>query len=122
MKAANGESRVDLWPYRTAVDPIAASFRLQLARDGWSGLVSADNEVLDGIRTVASLLAAERLKFVDGAAPELLRGMSGYVWDDKQQKLGIAAPVKVDDHGPDALRYGVMAARSTWRGWDLAAA
>jgi len=108
---------IGMWPHRVAIDPSAASFRALLRNRQWGGLVSADNSVLDGIRNVASLLAADRLKFVKGAAPELEREMLGYVWDPKQQALGIDAPFKVDDHGPDALRYDVQAARSEWRPW-----
>lgn len=88
-----------VWPERTAVDPSAASFRRQLRNDGWTGLVDADNPVLDGIRNTSSLLAARRLLFVDGAAPELEREMLGYVWDEKKQDKGLDEPAKVDDHG-----------------------
>lgn len=108
---------VDAWPQRIAIDPSAASFRALLRNRDWGGLHPADNSVLDGIRVVSSLLAAGRLLFVDGAAPELEREMLGYVWDPKAQKVGEDAPMKVDDHGPDALRYGVQAARSEWRPW-----
>lgn len=106
------------------VDPSAASFSTQLHRDHWSGVRNADNEVLDGIRTVASLLAVDRLKFVDH--PSLSDGMAeliGYQWDDDALKLGEEKPTKVDDHFPDQVRYGVRAARPWWRHWltgDLA--
>jgi hypothetical protein len=30
---------------------------------------------------------------------------------------GRAQALKVDDHGPDAIRYGVTAARQVWRPW-----
>lgn len=127
----NGRATVDVWPERTAVDPSAASFRSMLRNRCWSGLVEADNAVLDGIRNVSSLLSAGRLQFLthdDGkpAAPELERELLGYVWDEKAQKKGEDTPSKVDDHGPDALRYDVQVCRSTWRPWlaqtDLAAA
>lgn len=117
---------VGVWPERTALDPAAASFRAQLRRDGWSGLVAADNPVLDGIRNVSSLLAAGRLLFVEGAAPELERELLGYVWDEKAQAKGEDVPVKQDDHGADALRYDVQVTRSVWKPWlatpDLKAA
>jgi PBSX family phage terminase large subunit len=106
-----------VWPERTAVDPSAASFRRQLRNDGWSGLVPADNPVLDGIRNVSSLLAAHRLQFVAEAAPELERQLLGYVWDEKAQRKGEDEPLKQDDHGPDGLRYGVAVCRSVWRPW-----
>jgi hypothetical protein len=111
-----------VWPDRTAVDPSAASFRRQLRNDGWTGLVEADNPVLDGIRNVSSLLSAGRLLFLADeqgkpAAPDLEAEMLGYVWDEKKQDKGLDEPSKVDDHGPDGLRYGVQVCRSVWRPW-----
>jgi PBSX family phage terminase large subunit len=111
-----------VWPERTAVDPSAASFRTMLRVSGWTGLVAADNAVTDGIRNVASLLAARRLLFTarrDGtpAAPWLERELLGYVWDPKATARGEDEPLKADDHGPDALRYGVASCRSVWRPW-----
>ena len=38
----------------------------------------------------------------------LIGELSGYVWDAKAAKQGEERPVKLDDHGPDALRDGVM--------------
>jgi PBSX family phage terminase large subunit len=111
-----------VWPELTAVDPSAASFRTMLRVSGWTGLVAADNAVTDGIRNVASLLAARRLLFTarrDGtpAAPWLERELLGYVWDPKATARGEDEPLKADDHGPDALRYGVASCRSVWRPW-----
>jgi PBSX family phage terminase large subunit len=121
VPAPEGMTASGVWPDRTAVDPSAASFRSMLRNRGWTGLVSADNAVDDGIRNVASLLAARKLVFAAGqrgpAAPFLEREMTGYVWDPKATKRGEDAPVKVDDHGADALRYCVMACRSVWRPW-----
>ena len=113
----NGLPAVDVWPSRTAIDPSAAEFRAALRNRGWGGLVAADNAVLEGIRNISSLLAADRMWFVEGAAPELERELLGYLQDPKAQKEGSDAPMKVDDHGPDALRYGVAAARQVWRPW-----
>jgi len=33
------------------------------------------------------------------------------------QAKGEDAPLKQDDHGPDALRYDVQACRAVWRPW-----
>jgi PBSX family phage terminase large subunit len=110
-------------PYRVAVDPSAAGFRNVLSRRGWTGLTSSDdkiNPVRDGIRNVASLLGLVRLRFVEGAAPHLEREMQGYTWDEKAAARGEDTPVKVDDHGPDALRYAVASARATWAPWITA--
>lgn len=110
----------DTWPERTAVDPSAAGFRNVLANRGWTGLTGSDekiNAVRDGIRNVASLLGRGRLRFVKDAAPELERELLGYVWDEKASAKGEDTPVKVDDHGADALRYVVAACRLVWRPW-----
>jgi hypothetical protein len=94
------------------VDPAARGFR-----NAWHGVTgrwprAADNAVLPGISEVASLLGAGRLRFVDGACPVLLRELSGYAWDAGAQARGVDAPVKKDDHGPDALRYAVRGLRA----------
>lgn len=113
----------DCWPQRVAVDPSAAGFRNVMRNRGWSGLTTTDdkiNPVRDGIRNVASLLGGSgraRLKFVEGAAPVLEDECQGYVWDDKKAETGEDVPVKQNDHGPDALRYAVASARSTWKPW-----
>lgn len=95
-----------------AVDPSAASFRLQLWADGIANVVEADNSVADGIRTVASLLSIGSLRIVD--APHLVDEIPGYVWDPKSAEKGVDAPVKVDDHSCDALRYACMIAAPLW--------
>ena len=58
-------------PERVILDPSAASFHRQLWADGVSGVILADNAVIDGIRTVASLLAVDRL-VVSSACTHLL--------------------------------------------------
>lgn len=122
VPAPDGYEPGQVWPERTAVDPSAASFRTMLRTAGWSGLVAADNAIGDGIRAVSSLLAARRLLFAcddrgQPAAPELERELLGYVWNPKATERGEDEPLKADDHGPDALRYGVMACRGAWRPW-----
>jgi len=98
------------------IDPSAASFRAQLQRAGWGWATRAENEVLDGIRSTASLLAAGRLR-IHESCTELLRELAGYVWDARAAERGEDAPLKQDDHGPDALRYFVASESRLWRGW-----
>jgi PBSX family phage terminase large subunit len=96
------------------VDPSAASFRAQLQRDGmasWAAL----NDVLDGIRTVATLLSNDQLR-ISRACPHLIGELAGYSWDAAAQKLGEDKPLKVNDHGADALRYGLYTTRNAWEG------
>jgi hypothetical protein len=65
---------------------------------------------------VSSLLSADRLR-IHESCTGLIGEMSGYVWDPKAAERGIEQPLKVDDHGPDAERYGVMGTRRWWRHW-----
>jgi PBSX family phage terminase large subunit len=101
-----------LAPEQIVVDPSAASFRVQLHRDGWSSFL-ADNDVLDGIRTTASLFATGRL-LVSSACPELIKEIPSYAWDPKASEKGHDQPIKVADHGVDALRYGLHTTRALW--------
>jgi PBSX family phage terminase large subunit len=94
------------------VDPSAASFRVQLHRDGIASVL-ADNEVVDGIRDVASLFATGRL-LVSSACPELIKEIPGYAWDEDAAAKGEDKPIKLADHGVDALRYGVRTTRAVW--------
>lgn len=99
-------------PHYVIVDPSALSFRTQLHRDGMNPVLG-NNAVLDGIRTVSSLLSAGKL-LVSRDCPALIAEIPGYSWDDKAALKGEDKPVKVADHGVDALRYGCMTTRSLW--------
>lgn len=101
-------------PEWTIVDPSAASYIEQLHRDGGASVVPADNSVLDGIRTVGSLLAMNRL-FIHESAAGVIEEMPGYSWDDEAAEKGDDKPIKVDDHSMDALRYGVRTTEAIWR-------
>ena len=87
------------------VDPSAASFIQELRSRGWL-VKPADNEVLDGIRKVSTMLASGRLR-INRRCTGLCAEMQAYVWDDKAQERGEEKPVKQKDHGPDALRYRI---------------
>lgn len=108
---------------RVFVDPSATSFIRQLHYDGWQGVRLADNEVLDGIRSVASLMSDDRIR-VHESCTGFLGEVPGYVWDPKKAAAGEDAPVKANDHSCDDFRYGIMGTRRWWRHWmrDRAAA
>lgn len=109
----------------TVLDPSAAPLRVQLRSDGWQGVRGADNRVEFGLQAVASLFGGERLYVDKVKCPQLWDELCSYVWDEKALERGEPEqPMKFADHGPDALRYAVMAARSVWREWlpHLAAA
>ena len=96
------------------VDPAAASFRKQLFADGVLNVAPGHNAVLPGIRTVQSLLATGGL-LVSDACTELVTQLPGYMWDPKATDKGLDAPLKVDDHEVDAVRYGIHSSRAMWR-------
>jgi PBSX family phage terminase large subunit len=100
-------------PEWTVVDPAAAEFVTQLHRDGLTPVL-ADNAVLDGIRTVASLLATNRLK-IHRSCQGLVDEIGGYSWDPDKAEKGEDAPIKTADHSLDALRYAVKTTESVWR-------
>lgn len=109
-------NRLGIAPARIVYDPSAASFAAQMHADGIRHLWPADNSVQDGIRDVSTLLSADRLR-IHKACEGLLQELQGYVWDSRQTDKGKDAPLKADDHGPDALRYGIRAMRTIWSKW-----
>lgn len=102
-------------PEWSFVDPSAASFITQAFTDqSLPNLARANNEVVDGIRSVASLLAAGLLR-VHRSCTGLIEEMPGYVWDEKAAEKGEDKPVKIADHSVDALRYAVHSTAHEWR-------
>lgn len=104
-------------PRRIHVDPSATSLIRQLELDGWRGVVAkARNEVSDGIRYVASLLALDKLQ-VHESCTGLIGEAPGYVWDPKAAKRGEEKPLKTNDHHCDATRYVTMGTTDEWWDW-----
>ncbi len=101
----------------TFIDPSAVSFGLQLARDGIKHVIKANNAVIDGVRAVSTLLSLGRLYICQERCQGLIEEMQDYVWDEKAQERGEDKPLKVNDHGPDALRYGILTNRAVWAKW-----
>ena len=95
------------------VDPSAASFKAELLQRGIFH-TDANNEVLDGIRITASMLAQKKLR-VHVRCQNLIRQMQSYAWNEKARDRGVEEPLKVNDHGPDACRYGVATKIPAWR-------
>ncbi|GAA3441051.1 PBSX family phage terminase large subunit [Planomonospora venezuelensis] len=100
-------------PQYVVVDPSAASFRAQLHYDGVTTAAGA-NEVLPGIRTVASLLATDRLR-VHRSCAGWIEEVPGYSWDDKKAEKGEDEPIKAADHSLDAGRYAIHTTRNVWQ-------
>ena len=96
------------------VDPSALSFITELRKRNIR-VKQANNDVEDGIRRVATLLASGDLKLCK-AAKNTIKEMYSYVWCDKASALGKDKPLKKMDHHLDALRYGIF---SRWPKGDL---
>lgn len=88
------------------IDPSAASFALELQRWGFTGIVDADNEVVEGIKTTARMLKSREIAICE-KCENLIEEMKGYTWDKKAQLSGLDKPVKKKDHAPDAFRYKI---------------
>lgn len=108
-------------PRFTILDPSAASFRVQLSQDGVMS-TQADNEVLYGIRTVASLLGAGKFLIArptaqhpDRGCPRFIQEAPGYAWDPKATLAGEDKPLKIADHSLDQARYGLITTENIWR-------
>jgi hypothetical protein len=95
------------------VDPAAAGFKIELTSRGY-WVTNADNEVVDGIQRVTALLGSRRLRFHRHNTPKTQVEMQTYAWDPKAPK-GEERPIKKNDHGPDAVRYGVETKVPDWR-------
>jgi PBSX family phage terminase large subunit len=100
-------------PRFAVIDPSAASFKVQMYQDGWS-VTDGVNAVVDGIRLVSALLAVDRLK-IHRSCKGLISEIPGYSWSEAHAERGEDVPVKADDHGCDALRYGCATTRALWQ-------
>lgn len=99
-------------PRAIYADPAAASFHEELRRRGIR-TAKADNHVVDGIRTVESLLTSGMLT-ITPECKQLIQEIPGYRWDPKATERGKDAPVKEKDDYCDAMRYTVFSSRGYW--------
>ena len=83
------------------VDPSAASLIAAIRRRGRFSVRKARNEVLPGIRLVATLLKAGVL-LIGPECKNAIREFQLYRWEDKGEKDGV---VKENDHAMDDIRY-----------------
>lgn len=90
-------------PVKIVIDPSAASFIAELKKRGYR-IKKARNDVLDGIRYVASLLSLGKIAIYKECV-ETIKEFSSYMWDYKAAERGEDKPVKQNDHCLDGLRY-----------------
>lgn len=84
---------------KVIVDPSASSLIATIRRHGVFSVRRARNDVLPGIRLVAQLLRAGRLRIGEGCR-DTIREFGLYRWQE-----GADAPVKEQDHAMDDVRY-----------------
>lgn len=90
-------------PAKIVIDPSAASFIAELKKRGYK-VKKAKNDVLDGIRYVASLLNRGMIG-IHKSCKNTIMEFNSYTWDAKASERGEDKPVKQWDHCMDALRY-----------------
>ena len=98
------------------VDPSAASFLETIRRHGRFRPRKADNAVLPGIRTVAALFQAGRLKILR-SCKDTLRELSLYSWDPQAPEDRV---IKEHDHAMDDMRYfaaTILRKEFRWEEW-----
>lgn len=96
-------------PDYVEVDPSAPAFIEQLRQDYpdfTTRIGHAINTVLTGIQQTAQMMYQGKLKISDSCT-NTLKEMAGYVWDANATEHGQDAPMKVNDHAMDCLRYAV---------------
>lgn len=90
-------------PEKIIIDPSAASFIAELKKRGYK-IKKAKNNVLDGIRFVASLLNEEKIA-IHESCENTIKEFASYIWDEKASEHGEDKPIKQHDHAMDAVRY-----------------
>lgn len=88
------------------LDPSAVSFRIELLREGFSGIIEADNDVLSGIRFHSKLLNNGTFK-ICRSCKNAMHEYANYRWDTKASARGEDKPVKDHDHMMDSIRYAL---------------
>ena len=86
------------------IDPSAASFLETIRRHGRFSVRKANNAVLPGIRTVAALFQAGRLKLCRNCKDAIWE-LSLYSWDPQSPEDRV---LKEHDHAMDDMRYFAM--------------
>ncbi len=88
------------------IDPSAVSFRVELQRQGFTGLFEAENEVLDGIRYHSMQLSNGTFKVCSNCTTAI-QEYGTYRWDPNRAAKGEDKPIKENDHMMDAIRYAL---------------
>lgn len=92
-------------PKHLIIDPSASALKVEAQRRKYR-VLSAKNDVLDGIANTGKLLQDGYLLF-NSTCTHTLNEFELYMWDCKAAASGHDAPVKENDHCMDSVRYFV---------------
>lgn len=92
-------------PLQIIVDPSARALIVEIQRRGLR-VLPAINDVMNGIADVSTMLQSDRIFFSDKCV-KTIEEFGVYVWDEKAVNRGEDAPMKINDHCMDAVRYFV---------------
>ncbi len=101
------------------IDPSATSFKTAINRHGRFSVSNAVNDVLPGIATVSSLLAAGRLK-IHKNCKSCIDEFGLYAWDTDNDDNLMEDVIKENDHAMDDTRYfchTVLRREFDWLDW-----
>lgn len=90
------------------IDPSAASLKVELRRMDLP-VLDANNDVLEGIKTVSKFMANKNIVIQKGCTT-LIECIQTYSWDPKAADRGEDKPLKEKEHILDALRYAIYTA------------
>lgn len=102
---------------RCVVDPSATSLIVELRKRGYK-VKNADNDVIEGINDVSTMLMQRRLYFMKNCK-NTINEFGVYAWDPKATDRGEDKPIKENDHGADAVRYMVRTQKLVKRDKDF---
>ncbi len=102
------------------LDPSALSFRMELQRQGFSGVLEANNDVLDGIRFHGKMINNGTFKVCHNCV-NTIQEYTTYRWDTKASQRGEDKPLKENDHLMDSIRYALYTHFSKGEGVRLTA-
>lgn len=85
-----------IMPKFVILDPSASSMKAALQRRGYH-VWDANNDVLDGISDVATMLHDGQLGFME-CCKNTIAEFGSYFWDEKAADAGVDAPLKQSDH------------------------
>lgn len=107
----------DRYIERVIIDPSASSFIETIKRHGSFRVLNANNEVVSGIRNVATALNKGMIQILPECKDSITE-FGLYSWNDKSVQ---DEPIKENDHAMDEIRYfvrTVLRREFRWMDWS----